>query len=137
MLSALTINLSTFCGLTMMERSVRPIGNFAFEALDLTDSLAQLHENNDHVSAPVQKFPALEMMDIQSISKLQLRKSLIYFEVLAQVEEAIAEEDQETQESWYSTKRIQRDDKFLNEVAKKLHFTDRQIDFIFEMGITL
>ncbi len=121
----------------MMERSVRPIGDFAFETLDLTDSLAQLHENNDHVSAPVQKFPALETMDIQSISKLQLRKSLIYFEVLAQVEEAIAEEDQETQESWYSTKRIQRDDKFLNEVAKKLHFTDRQIDFIFEMGATL
>jgi hypothetical protein len=120
-----------------MERSVRPIGNYVFEGLDLTNSLAQLYEKDDYASTPVQKFPELEAVEIQSISKLQMRKALIYFEVLEQVEEAIAEEDQETQDNWYSTRHIQRDDRFLNEVAKKLHFTDRQIDFIFEMGVTL
>jgi len=121
----------------MMERSVRPIGNFAFEGFDLSDSLVQLYEKDDHASAPVLTLPELETLEILSISKLQMRKALIYFEVLEQVEEAIAEENQETQDSWYSTRHIQRDDRFLNEVAKKLHFTDRQIDFIFEMGVTL
>jgi len=121
----------------MMEHSVRTIGNYAFETLDLTNSLPQLYEIGENVSAPMQKLPALQVVEIQSLSKLQIRKALIYFEVLTQVEEAIAEESQETQDSWYSTRRIQRDDKFLNEIAKKLHFTDRQLDFIFEMGVSL
>jgi hypothetical protein len=120
-----------------MERAAHPIGNYAFETLDLTDSLAQLDENDGHVKAPKHSFPQVEAVKVQSISKLQLHKSLIYFEILEQVEKAVAEESQETQDNWYSTKRIQRDDKFLNEVSKKLQFTDRQIDFIFEMGITL
>jgi hypothetical protein len=120
-----------------MERGVNPIGNYAFENLDLTDSLAQLFENDDHAKSHEHSFPQVETVEFQSISKLQLRKSLIYFEVLEQVEAAVAETSQETQDNWYSTKPIERDDKFLNEVAKKLHFTDRQIDFIFEMGVTL
>jgi hypothetical protein len=120
-----------------MERGVHPIGNYAFETLDLTDSLAQLYEKDGHAKSHEHSFPEVESVEIQSISKLQLRKSLIYFEVLEQVEEAVAEASQETQDAWYSTKHIRRDDIFLNEVAKKLHFTDRQIDFIFEMGITL
>ena len=120
-----------------MEHSVHTIGNFAFETMDLTNSLPQLYDKDENVSSSMQPLPALEAMEIQSLSKLQMRKALIYFEVLSQVEEAIAHESQETQDSWYSTKRIQRDDIFLNEIAKKLHFTDRQLDFIFEMGVSL
>jgi hypothetical protein len=136
-LSALTMILSTFYGLEIMEHSVRPIGSYAFENLDLTNSLSQLYEKTESVSTPVQEFPEVEVTPIQSISKLQMRRALIYFDVLTQVEEAIALESEETQQSWYSTKDIQRDDKFLNEITKKLHFTDRQIDYIFEIGASL
>lgn len=120
-----------------MEHGVNSIGNYAFENLDLADSLSQLYEKNDHFKVPQHSFPQVEVAENQSLSKLQLRKSLIYFEVLEQVEKAIAEESQEVQDNWYSIKRIARDDKILNEMAKKLHFTDRQVDFIFEMGVTL
>jgi hypothetical protein len=121
----------------MMEHSVRPIGHFAFEAMNTTGSLPQLDDNSGNISAPMQNFPVLDVVEMKSLSKLQMRKALIYFEVLSQGEEAIAEESQETQDSWYSTKHVQRDDKFLNEVAKKLHFTDRQLDLIFEIGVSM
>ncbi len=129
--------LSIIYGLEIMEHSVRPIGSYAFENLDLTSSLPQLYEKVENVSIPVQRFLEVEVTPIQSISKLQMRRALIYFDVLTQVEEAIANENEETQQSWYSTKDIQRDDKFLNEITKKLHFTDRQIDYIFEIGASL
>lgn len=120
-----------------MEHGVHSIGNYALETLDLSESLAHLYENDDQAKPHEHYFPQVEAVEAQSISKLQLRKSLIYFEVLEQVEEAVAEASQETQDNWYSTKHIERDDRFLNEIAKKLHFTDRQIDFIFEMGIKM
>lgn len=68
---------------------------------------------------------------------MQMRKALIYFDVLTQAEEAAAHSDPETQHSWQSATEFNRQDKFLNKIAKKLQLTDRQLDFIFEMGVTL
>jgi hypothetical protein len=120
----------------MIERAVQPIGNYAFESFDFSESLAYQFKNDVPAASSRQPFSKTKRKDFQSISKLQLRKSLIYFEVLEQIEALVENESEEVQSNWYSTKPIQRDDKFLSELAKKLNFSDRQIDFIFEMGTT-
>jgi hypothetical protein len=124
-----------------MEHSVRPIGSFAFEDVNFSKALPQLIENVDapliQTSQKNDQFPEIEVLKMESISRLQLRKALIYYELLEKVEEAVALESEELQKNWYSTKRLQRDDAFLNKIAKKLRYTDVQVDYIFLMATSL
>ena len=119
-----------------MEHSTNMRAGNAFESANLTDAAQPIYTGNKSVYNAWQAFPEIEA-PILSLSKIQMRKALIYFDVLEQVEAAAAKADAETQHSWQSATHFERQDKFLNEIAKKLHLTDRQLDFIFEMGITL
>jgi hypothetical protein len=119
-----------------MEHSTNMRAVNTFETSNLTDVSQPIYTGNNSVYNAWQAFPEIEA-PILSLSKIQMRKALIYFNVLEQVEEAATHADAETQHSWQSATHFERQDKFLNEIAKKLHLTSKQLDFIFEMGITL
>jgi hypothetical protein len=53
------------------------------------------------------------------------------------VENALANASSATQQAWQNTKRFNREDAFLNEIAHKAQLSDLQLDFIFEIGITM
>lgn len=89
--------------------------------------------NND--SLPGQ--PELDFLPFEQITNQQMNKALIYFDALTKVEIALANASSATQQAWQNTKRFNREDTFLKEIAYKAQLTDLQLDFIFEIGVTM
>jgi hypothetical protein len=101
------------------------------------EHLAQINEPNNPVNDSLPSLPELELIPFEKISKLQMNKALIYFDALSKFESALANASSETQEAWQNAKTFDREDAFLKEIAYKAHLTDLQLDFIFEIGITM
>jgi hypothetical protein len=106
------------------------------ETSNLTGASQQNYNGNNSVYNAWQVFPDVNC-PIQSISKLQMRSALNYFNVLKKFEDAVDVCTPEIKQYWLSAFEFNRDDEFLIEMAKRLQLTNRQVDFIFEMGATL
>jgi hypothetical protein len=103
---------------------------------NLAGTSQPIYNGNHSVYNSWQAFPDVDY-PIQSISKLQMRSALNYFNVLKKFEDAVEVCTPEIKQYWLSAFEFNRDDEFLIEMAKKLQLTNRQVDFIFEMGATL
>jgi hypothetical protein len=108
-----------------------------FQTLDLTDGLQPRFDSNESADDVWQFFPPIELPPFDPITKKQFHKALTYFDLLTQVEAVVAKADSEIQSTWQLAAKFNREDKFLKHIAKKLQLTDLQLDFIFEIGITL
>jgi hypothetical protein len=73
----------------------------------------------------------------QPLSAWQVRKVLTASGLHAQVEAAVLAADQDTQDAWHYASNFQRDDPILNAMAVSLGITPKDLDNIFDLGITL
>lgn len=101
------------------------------------EHLTQPKQTNQTVNETLPNLPEIETLPFERISKHQMNKALIYFNALTKVENAIANASDETQQAWQNAKTFDREDAFLKEIAHKAQLTDLQLDFIFEIGITM
>lgn len=99
----------------------------------LTQPKDSTKTNNDSLHG----LPELDLLPFEPISKQQMNRALIYFDALTKVENALANASSATQQAWQNTKRFNREDAFLKEIAHKAQLSDLQLDFIFEIGITM
>jgi hypothetical protein len=84
-----------------------------------------------------QGFTDIELPPFESISKTQMSKALIYFDMLINVDRALENVEPEARQAWQNATEFNREDEFLNRIAKKINISDLQLDFIFEIGATL
>ncbi len=103
----------------------------------MMEHLTQSNPASQSVNDALPNLPELELMPFERISKHQMNKALIYFNALTKFENAIANSSDETQQAWQNAKSFDREDAFLKEIAHKAQLTDLQLDFIFEIGITM
>ncbi len=108
----------------------------SIETSNLAGTSQPNYNGNNSIYNAWQAFPDVDC-PIQSISKLQMRSALNYFNVLKRFEDAVEVCTPEIKQYWISAFEFNRDDEFLIGMAKKLQLTNRQLDFIFEMGATL
>jgi len=101
------------------------------------EHLTQSKQSSQTVNDTMQNLPEIESLPFERISKHQMNKALIYFNALTKIENAIANSSNETQQAWQNAKSFDREDAFLKEIAHKAQLTDLQLDFIFEIGITM
>jgi hypothetical protein len=73
----------------------------------------------------------------QPLSAWQIRKVLTASGLRAQVEAAVLAADQDTQDAWHYASNFQRDDPILNAMAVSLGITPKDLDNMFDLGITL
>ncbi len=102
--------------------------------------MGYLTHNSEAIKAKNDSLPSLPEIDLlpfELISKPQMNKALIYFDALTKVESALVNASADTQQAWQNAKKFNREDAFLNEIAQKARITDLQLDFIFEIGITM
>jgi|GEM_PF-3344930 len=95
------------------------------------------YEHLDNLNTVLQSRFMLEMPEYQPLTKAQMRGALSCFNMLKQFDEFAENAESAMKEYWQSANAFNREDKFINEMAKKLQLTGRQIDSIFEMGLTL
>ena len=81
--------------------------------------------------------PEIDLPPFEKISKQQMNKALIYFDALIRVESALANASIASQQAWQNAKEFDREDLFLNEIANIAQISDLQLDFIFEIGISM
>lgn len=101
------------------------------------EHLTHYSETNKAKNDSLPSLPEIDLPPFEQISKPQMNKALIYFDALTKVENALANASADTQQAWQNAKKFDREDDFLNEIAKKAQITDLQLDFIFEIGVTM
>jgi hypothetical protein len=101
------------------------------------EHLTHYSEANKARNDSLPNLPEIDLPPFEQISKPQMNKALIYFDALTKVENALANANIETQQAWQNAKKFDREDDFLIEIAKKAQITDLQLDFIFEIGVTM
>ena len=94
-------------------------------------------ESNQPINDSLPSLPELDFLPFEPITKQQMSRSLIYFDALTKVESALINASTPTQQAWQNAKVYNREDPFLKEIAQKAQLTDLQLDFIFEIGITM
>lgn len=101
------------------------------------EHLTQPKISNQPSNGSLPGLPEFDLLPFEPISKQQMSRALIYFDALTKVENVLAHASEETQQAWQNAKKFNRDDAFLKEIAHKAQLTDLQLDFIFEIGITM
>lgn len=101
------------------------------------EHVTQANQTNKPANDNLQNLPEIESLPFEHISKHQMNKALIYFNALTKIENAVTNSSIETQQAWQNAKAFDREDEFLKEIAHKAQLTDLQLDFIFEIGITM
>lgn len=101
------------------------------------EHVTQANQTNKPAKDNLPSLPEIELLPFERISKHQMNKALIYFNALAKIENAVTNSSIETQQAWQNAKAFDREDAFLKEIAHKAQLTDLQLDFIFEIGITM
>lgn len=74
---------------------------------------------------------------LSALNAWQIRKVLTQYGLRKQVEDAVLNADQNTQDAWHYATSFKRDDAILNGMAVQLSISDEQLDSMFELGITL
>ncbi len=120
-----------------MEFSLRPSGDYRDENLNLTGIANAGYEHLDNMNTVLLSRLNVEPPEFQPLTKAQLRGALNYFNVLKRFDEFADKAEPTIKQRWQSANEFNRQDEFINEIAKKLQLTNRQLDFIFEIGITL
>jgi hypothetical protein len=101
------------------------------------EHLTQPKESNQPINDSLPSLPELDFLPFEPISKQQMSRALIYFDALTKVETALVNASISTQQAWQNAKKFNREDTFLKEIAHKAQLTDLQLDFIFEIGVTM
>lgn len=99
--------------------------------------LAHYTVSGQNISEPWQGLPDIELPPFDVISKTQMTKALIYFGIMSSIDKALDNVDTESREAWQNATEFNRDDEFLTQLARKIHMSDLQLDFIFEIGATM
>jgi hypothetical protein len=89
------------------------------------------------LNEPWQGLPEVDLQPFDVISKTQMTKALIYFNILTAIDRALENVDAQSRETWQNATEFHRDDAFLKQLAKKINISELQLDFIFEIGATM
>lgn len=74
---------------------------------------------------------------LQPLSAWQVRKVLTQLGLRSQVETGVANADQDTKDAWQYAKEFERTSPVLVGMAQSLGISDKQLDDMFKLGITL
>jgi hypothetical protein len=102
-----------------------------YDNRDYTDFL--LWESSGGVPQPAD----IPVKIYQPLSAWQVRKVLTASGLRAQVEATVLAADQDTQDAWHYASNFQRDDPILNAMTVSLGITPKDLDNMFDLGITL
>ncbi len=73
----------------------------------------------------------------KSITNMQFRSALKYFDVLKKFDDELRTADEETKAYFQSTFTYFQEDRFIIEMAQKIDLSQLQLKFLFEVGRTL
>lgn len=73
----------------------------------------------------------------KSITNMQFRSALKYFEVIKKFDDELQTADEETKAYFQSTFTYFQEDRFIIEMAQKINLSQLQLKFLFEVGRTL